>query len=1577
LRALRKRRSRALGALALLAAVATALVVGLPGGPGGPPPAAGQTGAEEVKPQTDASVPARDVTLIGSSPLEAPAETWGIGQVNDGTGTSAWGLVRYAEGAGWSLGPELLDTAGQPLAGFVPDRPLVDGLSDTSPLAGQVTPNGNGVMVGTVPTPPPPGATQPGPPQKVVLVRNPEGPFQETAPVPPPPTEPPAGGGEPPLLKTGETLFGTDRAPLIAPLEEAGGGAGALVVPVDEQGSGVEDGVLHWNGTSWTREPIAIPANSATDFRVLAIGASSPSNAWLLGQLASNSHYPPGAVELFRRQPGGPQGASWQPVAPEPLTVRVQPVEGQAQPNQPFTVHGTGEPPTVAAQILTVTAAGVWVDGERPGVGSTTIYFKPEGAADSGQVVASWCQLPANAAAKTPECIHELPEPLPTGPSRSFAWADPATPEGAGERVIAGLPDGVSLRLEGSAFKRVLALGGSNPPNDVGGTFGAAFSEPFEGWLGDHLLPVHLTRHPVASRLTPYPVPFRHALVAIAPQPEAPIGALSSEAIAVGDQGQVGRYKPSVGWLPESLLGPGGRLETPRLRAVAWPRPNRIYAVGDRGQMWLWRGETGLWEQDPATPFNFRGNLLGIAFEPNEPARGYAVGQEGTLLRYGKTWTQEKPCEHEQPQPCLPPQVAGATFTSVAFAGSEAIVAYHLLPEPSTNLYTGGLLVNDGSGWQIDEGAAKAMGQNVPWAVAGLPDGGAAFTAGEDNGSGDGGLVFERENAGASWQPTATPLPGTAEPGSLALFREGGALRAVASGSVPDTYSLESVTPPPPGFPPNLIQPVPLSAGYGAGHVIRQTATGWSDEEHELNDVQEPPGNYVQYDMVYQPDPISAVLTDPTGSQGWAVGGFVDTQDTDGALDTADVERYPADGVAPPGVGSAQVTTNPNPATATFAFGGGAQCAAPCADRQNAGIGPEAWLSTALAHAGQIPGVQAFLYTGPHVTSGDVTVQTIPVPYQREQERYAQIVASSPRAFVAPSPSDLDGADSEQTFAQAFKELPQGGLVGADPGEQGCERDQAGCQASYYAWSSGGVRVIVLDDSEGDVSEKQLKWLAKELVEAAETNAQKQPEPAIVVGNADLNAQIATGDADAAAVAQTLVGDSAAAPGDEASAYFYDSPEQNVTLPLTVGGRSIPTFGSGTLGYVNYTAESSGAFLGASGFLLGEVDLATRNATTDKAEVTARLIPNVGELALEAQGGTLLRRSESALFAALARRPRAGNRSQNQAVRPDTDPYIPIPSVCVGAACAHGLQPEYSFSSSRPDLGAFVERNTASPNPNTVLLGPGQTPVSDEARYSKGEHKGELIPGGRFEENAKGQPINDNGEVVPPEQSGLFCAYNAETTTVTIEAGGLKASLPVTIQAGSVRRPCGTTPLSVLPTHNQHSPAPAPPPPPPSPAPAGAAPTPVVLPAPPPPAPPVVAPLPPAPPRPVVPPAPFVALAVPTAPLLAFVPPPPPTPPRPTPPSGTSAVTSTEVAAKEEREDEEATESVANQALAYRAPEHEPAPVYVLGFVVLAAFAGAAIRRPRRGRRELHVAPATLSTIRAQRRMAPRRRRPW
>jgi hypothetical protein len=108
-------------------------------------------------------------------------------------------------------------------------------------------------------------------------------------------------------------------------------------------------------------------------------------------------------------------------------------------------------------------------------------------------------------------------------------------------------------------------------------------------------------------------------------------------------------------------------------------------------------------------------------------------------------------------------------------------------------------------------------------------------------------------------------------------------------------------------------------------------------------------------------------------------------------------------------------------------------------------------------------------------------------------------------------------------------------------------------------------------------------------------------------------------------------------------------------------------------------------------------------------------------------------------------------------------------------------------------------------------------------------------------------------------------------------------------------------------------------------------------------------------------------------PLHPFVPAPPPPTGRPAPPSSTSpsSVFQVEAAPREEREEEEAIESVRNSAAAYDPAEHEPSPAYLLGVIVLAAFAGMTIRRgDRRGRRDLRIAPASMSTIRAQRRFS-------
>ena len=67
---------------------------------------------------------------------------------------------------------------------------------------------------------------------------------------------------------------------------------------------------------------------------------------------------------------------------------------------------------------------------------------------------------------------------------------------------------------------------GSQPTADPGATFGAAFSSGSDGWLGNTLIPVHITTKEGAApnKLSPRPVPFRFALTALAPKPGSPVG---------------------------------------------------------------------------------------------------------------------------------------------------------------------------------------------------------------------------------------------------------------------------------------------------------------------------------------------------------------------------------------------------------------------------------------------------------------------------------------------------------------------------------------------------------------------------------------------------------------------------------------------------------------------------------------------------------------------------------------------------------------------------------------------------------------------------------------------------------------------------------------------------------------------------------------------------------------------------------------------------------------------------------------------------------------------------------------------
>ena len=154
--------------------------------------------------------------------------------------------------------------------------------------AGRTTPAGGVVVAATLGDETLPGSE----PTKAFLVRDPGGQFRAVV----PPEE---------IMEEGEELFeytGVNQPSSLqfAAVEEASGKTGAFVVPhVTAIPNSV---VLHYDGVEWSREPIClgteaecemspVPAKAlpVAGFKVIAIAAADPENAWLLATVPRKS----------------------------------------------------------------------------------------------------------------------------------------------------------------------------------------------------------------------------------------------------------------------------------------------------------------------------------------------------------------------------------------------------------------------------------------------------------------------------------------------------------------------------------------------------------------------------------------------------------------------------------------------------------------------------------------------------------------------------------------------------------------------------------------------------------------------------------------------------------------------------------------------------------------------------------------------------------------------------------------------------------------------------------------------------------------------------------------------------------------------------------------------------------------------------------------------------------------------------------------------------------------------------------------------------------------------------------------
>lgn len=1453
----------------------------------------------------------RDTVIMGAATAGAPGETWAYRELPlsvpllslDAGGTLGFGPVAHpatpapqlvferttdAAGGVWSAVQTPVDEHGDPYRGPQPNA-----------ASARITAHGGGVLVGR-------DGDRPAGARVVVLVRDP-GAGARFAALP----APPAGVVDP---AAGEALAPGEGSGAVAIAAYDDGSHTHVFLPV--VGNAVEGAVAHWDGTAWTREPIDVPAGSSASFHVVALAASpSGDAAWLLAE--TDPRLGDGLV-LFARQ-DGPGGPSW-----EPQPLGAPPFEAAATPSAGIEslapLDGAGQQP------LTASPDGVWIDGtmalDGGGATDVTLFFSKA----DGSVTGSWCDGvdPSGNAL----CDHPLGFKFGRRAGyRSFAFAD-ASAGPYGRRVVTnplqpGGDDGTNMgtwtSFDGTTFTREPGAAGGFHPS-------GGFATPDSGWLEG---PVQVSAAEPPQRLASWPLSLRSPLLSIATEPGKTPGDLSASAIAVGVDGGVVRYVPGAGWRREFLLTSTGAVSSALLRGVAWPEPGRAYAVGDLGAMWLWRSETGLWEKDEEAPIAFDGNLMGVAFDSSDAQRGYAVGRAGVLLAYGKSWTPEQ----------VPPGFEDADFTSVAFAGHEALVAAG-----------SDVLVNegDGAGWHVDAGL-HALLARAPIAprivtVAGLPDGG-AIAAGD-------GVVFERDSAGDDWRPAEAPLPGSSVIAAAPVWdAASGRLRAIVAVAPNVDWPLPTPLPPQdPSLPPAILPPFALA---GDGYLLRETAGGWIDDQR---------ADYagVANDKPVKADPIAALALDPGSGAGWAVGGWSGEPDDAGRgtgasgpgaavrerVQTAAIDRYAPSGAPdqPPGEASSPIPLDPG--LATFAVAGHATCDGPCALLANLGIGPDRSLGALGSALQQLVGragaPRALLYTG-----GRLPVDSPIATPLADEQRLATLLGHEPLpAFAAVSTADSkDG--SALAFRTAFDAKPAPFGEGGSP--QGVVPVAIGASAppgearTHYAFDSSGdggaVRVIVIDNSAGSLAasdpyqvpaEPQEPWLRAVL-----DDARARGIPAIVMGSRDLNTRFVPRSnvaSDGDEVARLLV-------DEGASAYLYERPEEQRLMQVPAGAaQTIPEYGTGTLGYRSPIEDATGpgqadALFGDSGYLLVSLNAAQRDPQTNRAPVSARLIPLMESLSLDALDGTLLRRSRPALFAGLGRRPRAGDRwgplsaSDGSPNPAGSDPYTDFPpALCKQANCGTRILPEYTFASSDPDIADFVAVDPNTTNLRKPLQGP-------------------------------------NGKAVTDSHSGLLCAFNPGTATLTVSAGGISYSQQVTVLAGSVQQPCGTRPLNP----SRFKPAVSPPPaaaPPPAVAPTAVAPSP----APPPPPPPPPAPKPPAPhaqplPLPAPPPAPAPAPAPPPR-----ISPPPPVSSfaRPIPPGG--AV----VRVYEEKREEEVAPEQQSAFAAYRADDHLPLAPALLGLALIAALAGASLtlgvrrrerfqRRPgarRRSRRDLALATA-------------------
>jgi hypothetical protein len=956
----------------------------------------------------------------------------------------------------------------------------------------------------------------------------------------------------------------------------------------------------------------------------------------------------------------------------------------------------------------------------------------------SGRVVQDWCQS-------------TLPRQGPGG-GEDFECGRPLDldhPAVVPNAVFDNSPQGqVALGLSGTSdFIDVYSFGTwkafATPGITGNGSGSAVFADPSDGWIRGTNTLVQVSASVPASPLAEWPEANRDPLLSVA----LPPGQSTTDtegALAVGVDGTALHYDPSVGWQVDATPP---RVHHIELTGVAFASPSLAFAVGQAGAILRWNGSS--WSEDPQSVSVTTSTLNGVAF--GSDGEGWAVGGFGTIIHWdGSSWSREQ----------LPPQDSGADVTSVAVAGQYVYAI------------AGGNLVMrapDGT-WSQDNSSLPTPTPPLGSLklVSGLPDGGLAV-AGKN-------VLMIKQSASAPLQ--YAPVSFNDIPVALAAFRDAtGVLRALVS-IAPPIETQGGLSNDVGGFP------------AGDGDLLLETDSGWQDLSRALPASSSP---FASGDGVVQPDPVLAVAASPDGSHAWAVGGYAGTHAADGVGTdqilaarssdwfTSAIWRYDAGG----SVGSSNTTEGAiglpaTPGTVSFAYFSSALCKLQCAAVQDAQ--PDVNLTNAAAEISafaQQPGGPAFALLGGNARgpmddsawasgAGRVDISRLPqllsglsgVPtYAAYGPRDAVPTSSDPtssdvrsshaRSFDAAS-FDPASSDPALPWAQAFANAPAPFGPGRAPAgitPQG-SGDATGPVNKYYAFDvsqkGGTLRAIVLDNSAGSLEASapgQTAWLSGQL-----SQAQSEGVPVVVFAAEPLNINDVGAADDADSVASMLANAGVLGvftTSGGGTNVWQSQQDQVVDVPADapIGAPTVPEYEGGTLTYQQPKNN---------GVLWYDVSVNTSNNT-----LSVNAVPVISDLALEPMDGLTAARSSTLQFQAIARRPTATIATTPvDPTFPGYGQYVNIPS----SSCSTCIGPSYTFTSSDPVVGNFV------------------VPSAPGSPYPK---------------------LDANGKTIASSKSGLFCAYNGGTTTVSITTGLLTSSLPVTVQSGGYGPPCGTVPGGV------------------------------------------------------------------------------------------------------------------------------------------------------------------------------------